>query len=151
MMEKEGGANLVKVFNKRRSELRIRDQLPNGQKVNLYFARHRTKEGFFQWSVGFYIGERKEANLWFNKHSKKQSSTIKGDGTITALLWALGYIRGFIQQLQKNEELVIGWEDDKRKRAYKRLRKYGFRNYYDDKGNVTHLGIRNPEYWIVKD
>ena len=142
---------MVKVFNKRRSELRIRDQLPNGQKVNLYFYRLRTNTGFYQWHVGFYIGDRKEANLWFNRQSKKQPSHIKGDGTITALLWALGYIIGFVHQLQKNEELVISWEDDKRKRAYKRLKKYGFTDYYDDEGNVTHLGIRNPEYWEMID
>ncbi|WP_079708613.1 hypothetical protein [Paraliobacillus ryukyuensis] len=142
---------MVTVFKNRRSELRIRDQLPNGKKVNLYFCRHRTDTEFYQWHIGFYIGDRKEANLWFNKHSKKQPSTIKGDGTIAALLWALGYIRGFVTQLEKNEELVIGWEDRKRKRAYKRLRKYGFVNYYDDEGNVSHLGIRNPEYWICKD
>lgn len=138
---------MVSVFDKRKSELRIRDQLPNGQKVNLYFSRFRTDTEISQWKVGFYIGDRKEANLWYNKQSKKYPSKINGDGTISALLWALKYINGFVNHLKINEELLIGWDDDKRKRAYQRLKKYGFINYYDVQGNVTFIGARNPSYW----
>ncbi len=135
------------VFLKRPSELRIREQLPNGQKRNLYFVRHRAPGNFYQWQVGLYIGDRKEANLWFNHHSKKYCNGIKGDGSITALRCALRYIIEFANNMSEMEELTVSWHDDKRKRAYQYLRRYGFFDYYDASGNLIALGTRNQEYW----
>lgn len=135
------------IFDRRPSEYRIREQLPNGQKVNLYFVRNKGHDNFYQWHVGFYIGDRKEANKWFNHHPRKRKNEIKGNGTLTALRWALKHILEFVYRLKNNEELIIGWEDEKRKRAYQFLKRYGFVEYYDESGEFTHLGIRNPDLW----
>lgn len=145
---------MLRGFDKRPSEFRLREQLPNGQEVNLYFQRFRSEDDdvSYQWFVGFYIGSRKEANRWFNHRSKnKPKNLIKGDGSLSALKWALKHILIFVGQLNRNEELVIGWEDQKRKRAYQFLRRHGFIDYYDEDDEVTHLGMRNKKYWYLVD
>lgn len=138
----------MKVYDKRPSELRVRDQLPNGQLVSLYFIRKRTDSQMYQWHIGLFIGgTRKQANLWFTKRSKKYKTGITGDGSLTGLRWAKDIILRFVDALNKNEELVIGWDDSKRGRAYQWLKRYGFIGYYDEKGKFTHLGIRNTQIW----
>lgn len=138
----------MKNVTKRKSQYRIRELLPNGQYLNLYFKRkkgHTT--GFFQWHVGMYISEnRKESNRWYSKKYKGKKSTIVGDGTIVALRHALHAILEFKDQLGFNEELLIGWEDERRMNAYRWLKRYGFIDYTED-GKVSAYGIRNPEYW----
>ncbi|QAS52391.1 hypothetical protein [Halobacillus litoralis] len=151
---------MLRVYNKRRSEYRLREQLPNGQEVNLYFYRLRAPyiedadpEISYQWFVGFYIGSRKEANRWFKHNQKnKPKNIVTGNGTLTAMKWAMDHILDFAGKMDRNEELVIGWEEVRRKKAYQFLRRYGFTDYYDELGNPTHLGIRNKEYWyLVKE
>lgn len=139
---------------KRKSEVRIFEQLPNGLYLNLYFFRERTRTKFDVWNVAIYISRsRKEANKWFNTNSKRKKELITGDGSITGLRLALNYIVEFSRWLRLYEELVVGWEDERRRSAYRYLKRYGFVDYLDEDGKVIGYGIRNPNFyeWIDND
>ncbi|KOP81996.1 hypothetical protein AMS60_05565 [Bacillus sp. FJAT-21945] len=132
---------------KRKSEVRFHEILPNGQHLNIYFQRSRNGE-FNQWGVGLHIGKsRKEANKWYNKHSKNKRARSTGTCGITGLKRALFYILHFRDQMKTYEELIIEWEDDKRMRAYRYLKRYEFVDYFDDKDKVIGYGSRNLQLW----
>jgi len=134
----------MKNCTKRKSEYRIHELLPNGQHFNLYFVRHKTKERMRVWTVGLCISEtRKRANLWFNRRSKKYDLDITGKCGLTGLKRALDYILLFTNSLGKYEEIQIGWVDERRKRVYKRLERYGF---VEDKKLECYVGW-NSRYW----
>jgi hypothetical protein len=137
----------------RKTDIRICEKLPNGQLMNLYFKRWQGNN-IMQWSVGLYISStRKEANMWWNKRPKHNKSRITGDGSLNGLCLAFKYIMEVVHSLGINEELVVEWEDERRKSAYRILKRYGFRDYHDiDNGEaITGYGIRNPKYWTWKD
>ena len=96
------------------------------------------------WTVGLCISEtRKRANLWFNRRSKKYDLDITGKCGLTGLKRALDYILLFTNSLGKYEEIQIGWVDERRKRVYKRLERYGF---VEDKKLECYVGW-NSRYW----
>jgi hypothetical protein len=143
---------MLRNTTRRKTDIRICEKLPNGQLMNLYLKRWRS-DLIMQWTVGLYISNtRKEANEWWNKRPKGKRSKITGDGSINGLCLAFRYIMEVVHSLGINEELIIEWEDERRRSAYRILKKYGFRDYYAEVGkNITGYGIRNPEYWTYKD
>lgn len=137
---------------RKKSEIRICERLSNGKLLNLYFYRKRDDIRFVRWYVGLYISDtRKEANRWFTTHSKHKKSMITGDGSLVGLRRSLKYILEFSKRLGMYEELIIEWEDEKRKSTYRYLKRYGFVDYFDDDKNVTGYGIRNLNYWEYKN
>ncbi|MED0679691.1 hypothetical protein P4S83_17780 [Aneurinibacillus thermoaerophilus] len=139
---------------KRKSEVRIFEKLPNGLYLNLYFFRKRPKTRFAQWHVALYISKtRKEANKWFNNSSKRKKNPITGDGSLIGLKRALDYILEFSRLIGFYEELIVNWEDERRRSAYRYLKRHGFIDYCDKEGNITGYGIRNPNFyeWIPKE
>lgn len=134
---------------KRKREFRIHEILPNGQHFNLYFKKHGSKEGDNRihgiWTVGLHIGSsRKEANLWYDSAGKSKDSRQTGTCGLEALFKAAKYITEFVSILGFHSELQIGWQDDKRRRAYRWLLRYDFKEYDDC------YAVRNPEYWEMK-
>lgn len=133
---------------KRKSEVRIFEPLPNGLYLNVYFFRKRARDTFDQWNVAVYISRsRKEANKWFNISSKRRREPITGDGSLVGLRRALQYIVEFSHLIGFHEELIICWSDEKRKSAYRYLKRHGFIDYLDNDGKVVGYGIRNPNFY----
>jgi len=125
--------------SKRKHEIRVHERLSNGQYLNMYFASYPHQSGIHIWIAGIFIGEKKEANkFWIGK---KVKTKITGKCGLEGLKKSLDYILEFAASMRKNEELQIGWEDERRRSAYRRLLKYEFREtddcYY----------FRNPKYW----
>jgi hypothetical protein len=136
---------------KRKNSYRFTKTLSNGQIVKVFFGRVRNtlyEPWIYQWQVGVYIGSTtKEANEWYNKNGKRKKSVSTGDCGLEGLRETLGIILTFVQSLKYNEELVVKWEDDKRKNAYRYLKRFGFIDYITDDGEVIAYGARNPDIW----
>lgn len=135
---------------KRKRVLRVHDILSNGQHFNMYFKKQRSFKNEDRihgvWVVGLCISDtRKEANLWYNKKWKNKGPTQTGKCGLEALLKAADYLVYFASILSYHSELQVGWQDDKRRRAYRWLTRYGFKVYGD------HYSIRNPKYWVMEN
>jgi hypothetical protein len=130
---------LIRYLSKRKHEVRIHERLSNGQYLNLYFACYPHESGIHVWITGLFIGAKKEGNkFWIGKKTK---TVITGKCGLEGLKKSLDYIMEFASSLKQNEELHVGWEDERRKLAYRRLLKYGFQLHEDC------YNYRNPEYW----
>lgn len=135
---------------RKKSEFRYCEKLSNGQLLNVYFWRLKAvvfDEHVFVWNVGVVISKnRKEANHWFLRDSKKKKEISTGDCGLEGLKMAKDLILEFQHQLKQNEYLFVAHSDEKRKRAYKWLLRYGFKEFF--KGDEFHnYGIANPFYW----
>lgn len=135
----------MKNCTNRKREFRIHEILSNGQHFNMYFKKRKNSEpdGTINgiWTVGLHIGkDRKEANKWYDR---KKSKSLKqtGECGLEALVKAKDYLLQFANLLSFHSEIQVGWEDEKRRSAYRRLLKYGFIECDD-----CYI-IRNPEYW----
>lgn len=134
---------------KNKKQIRVHEVLSNGQHLNLYFLKHDCIFGdnVTVWSMGLCISKtRRNSNDWFKGRKTQLHNRQTGTCGIEGLKKALNYIRQFVGEMGEYEELQIGWADEKRKRAYKFLLRYGFLEYDDC------YYIRNPQYWErVKD
>ncbi len=131
---------------KKKHEYRIHEKLSNGQYLNLYFGKHCHHSGMHVWTVGLFISENiREANrFWVGKKVRIRTT---GKCGLEGLRKALNYICEFADNLKSNEEIHVGWEDDKRKYAYRYLLKYKF--YVDEDEGFYHS--RNLKYWKPND
>lgn len=131
----------------RKHEYRIHEQLSNKQWFNLYFTKYCHYSGVHVWDVGLCISKTiKHANHWYNKNnrnSRKYFNKQTGKCGLEGLRKGINYICKFADNLKPNEELHIGWQDEKRKYAYRKLLKYGF--YVDEEKEFYHT--RNLNYW----
>lgn len=133
---------------KRKTDYRVHEILPNGQHLNLYFTRMKSGDFIKQWHVSLVISSnRKEANQWFSKKGKEIST---GNCGLVGLRRALFLILEFRKKLRWNEEIVVAWEDDKRKRAYQYLKRFGFVRGFDG-DEYTGLITRNPDIWVLEE
>jgi hypothetical protein len=133
---------------RRKSQYRLSQRLSNGQLLKVFISRRKGLNRVYQWHVGVFIGNsHKQANKWYNHNSKRTKDQQTGNCGLEGLNTAMKIILNFVQALQMNEELIVFWTDQKRQRAYKRLKKYGFIDYEDEEGNVIAYGMRNPELW----
>ncbi|OCZ54320.1 hypothetical protein [Dehalobacter sp. TeCB1] len=126
---------------KKKKEYRIHERLSNGQFMNLYFSKHCHSSGIHIWNVGLYISSntREANNFWLGK---KVPAKITGRCGIEGLKKAFDFIMEFAQSLGIKDELHVGWEDDRRKYAYRYLLKRGF--LVDEDQGFYH--IRNMQY-----
>lgn len=132
---------------KKKHEYRIHEPLSNGQWLNLYFEKKCTSERINIWETGLCISKSvKAANEWFigrGKGYKKINNRMTGKCGIEGLRKALNYICEFASNLKCNEELHVGWVDEKRKYAYRKLLKHNF--FVDEDYGFYHA--RNTKYW----
>lgn len=136
----------MKNCTKRKREFRIHEILSNGQHFNMYFKKHKSAEpdGVIHgvWTVGLCISKtRKEANVWYDNKSKNKQNFQTGYCGLEALKKAAGYLVIFANILSYHSEMQVGWQDEKRRKAYRWLLRYGFEESED-----CYI-IRNPEYW----
>lgn len=136
--------------SKRKREFRIHEILSNGQHFNMYFKKHHnaTPDGVIHsiWTVGLCVSQtRKKANQWWS-HEKKSGlgGVSTGNVGLEALRRAAQYLMEFSYCLSFHSEIQVGWSDDKRKKAYRWLFRYGFVEYEDC------YAMRNPDYWVMK-
>jgi hypothetical protein len=133
---------------KRKNMIRHHEKLSNGQVLSITISKHTPDSphlGSFKiYSVGICIGKnRKSNNRWFLCKSKKYDKRQTGKCGLEALRLALKYILEFRNSMNKNEELQIGWADEKRKRTYKYLLRYDFLLANEN----DCYWSRSPEYW----
>lgn len=132
---------------KRKSEYRICEKLSNGQLLNLYFWRIKSTEvNFFIWKVGLCIcNNRRSANQWISKAKSKLNNKQTGKCGLEGLAKACHYIVEFRSNLPMNAEIQFKWTNDKRKRAYRYIKQYGFQ-LNEELGVYTS---RNLDYWTL--
>lgn len=132
---------------KRKHEYRIHKLLSNRQWLNLYFQKYQGDRETCVWTTALCISDGiKSANQWYTglrKGYRKINNKITGKCGIEGLKKAAKYICSFADNLKLNEELHVGWADDRRKYAYRGLLKRGF--YVDEKEKFYHT--RNLKYW----
>ncbi|RMD04915.1 hypothetical protein D9O40_00770 [Clostridium autoethanogenum] len=132
-----------------KGQIRIHERLSNGQYLNVYFMRHKAVHQdkiIYIWAVGVAISKTiKQANFWFNGKKNKIDNKQTGKCGLEGLKKALYHILEFVNKMSIKEELQVCWTDEKRKKAYNYLIKYGF---IADKDCYS---IRNPKYWECKE
>lgn len=97
------------------------------------------------YTVALAIGKKKkDLHNWIN--GNKNNITGKETGKdLLGLIWAKNKILEFEKYLMENKKktikqnIVICWEDKKRKRAYKRMAKYGYK--YDNLRKAFYKNI----------
>lgn len=133
----------------KKNQIRIHERLLNGQYLNIYFMRNKAiPQGkiVYVWNVGVVISKTvKQANLWFIRKKNKLDNRQTGRCGLEGLKKALRHILKFVNNMSIKEELQIGWTDEKRKKAYNYLTRYGFI------ADEDCYSIRNPKYWEYKE
>lgn len=103
-------------------ELKYSKVLSNGQVATLFVRVDKLQRGEAAF-IGFVIGKSIRQNkFWWNDTSY---NSIKSTGNcgLEGLLFALS----IIEELKSSfKYIIVAWEDDKRKKAYKRLLDHGF-------------------------
>lgn len=133
---------------RKKHEIRIHELLSNGQHLNIYFEKHNTGTNHERitavWTIGVCISDtRKQANHWWNGKNKRNLQQT-GKCGLEGLRRTAEILKELIPHLGFHEELQVGWEDEKRRRAYRYLLRYGFLEFEDC------YAIRNPEIWEWK-
>jgi hypothetical protein len=114
----------------------------DNQPVHLYATAYPTKTRFTVWKIGLHVGgKNRKANDWYNKAKHWAGTT--GNGSVKPLLFALESIQDFANKMGRNDEIQIKWQDDRRRRVYSRLLKYGWFLTAERDMYV----YRNPKYW----
>jgi hypothetical protein len=130
------------MWKKLGKQLRYHGIAPDGQPVHMFFSPYK-KDRFTVWTVGLFVGgSNRTANDWYNKPGKKPKIRITGSGLLYALKFALDRLLEFASKMTQNEEIQIGWGDERRRRAYRYLLRYPNWNVADD-----CYFYRNPKYW----
>lgn len=124
---------------------RFHGTAPDGQLIHMYFTAYR-QDKFTSWYVSLIIGgNNRRANDWRNKQ-KTTPTCITGKGSISALKYALDCLLDFTTRLKKDEEICVGWDDERRHKAYRRLLKYP--DWTEMDSCYRYL---NPKYWSLKE
>lgn len=130
------------MWKKLGKRVRFHGVAPDGQMVHMYFWPYKAN-GFTVWTISLYIGgSNRTANDWYTKAKPYSHSRITGKGSVLALKYALDRLLEFAEHMQINEEIQVGWEDERRRRAYRYLLR--FPNWREDKDCYYY---RSPEYW----
>lgn len=116
-------------FNKVRGQYRVHEVLPDGQTVHMYFLKGKYSDGTTFYYVGLYVnGSRRQANDWFEGKRKPGLNTLKSTGrSLAPLGMAYRIMTAFMSDvLLPGQSIEVGWSDDRRKSAYKALKRLGF-------------------------
>lgn len=100
--------------------------LSNGNCMAMYITRRRRRLFNFAMIVSLCIFENKrECDKWFlNKgNSNSNVKTCGLEGLVKAVRW----LKELIASIGKNDLIIIYWNDERRYRAFKYLKRYGFR------------------------
>lgn len=102
---------------------KINKVLSSGMVATIFLEPNDNDKSYM--NLLFVIGKSIRANKnWFlNKHNHR-GFAMTGDGTMEGLSFALEFIKNY------KGKLIVEYPDDKRKRAYRRLLSYGFREGY---------------------
>ena len=102
---------------------KINKVLSSGMVATIFLSPNDKDKSYM--NVSFVIGKSIRANKdWFLDKHNYRGFTITGDGTMEGLSFALEFIKNY------KGKLIVEYPDDKRKRAYRRLLSYGFREGY---------------------
>lgn len=128
---------------KKKKRVHYKKRLKSGKTAHLWLYKQKFIDSpSFGWSVGLRVSDTdKEARLWLMGNNNGESG-ITGDGSIEALAWALRKIEEFSTLIPETETVVVGWEDDRRKSAYRYLRKKGW--YLDEWAGCYYKRGGNP-------
>ena len=101
-------------------------KLSNGHYLAMFITRRKKDNLNFSWIVAACIYETKRmCNYWF-RHQER--ALTKGENTwgMEGLLKALSWLKELEQAIPKGDSIVIYWIDERRYRAFKYLKRYGY-------------------------
>jgi hypothetical protein len=126
-------------FNNHHKYHNVHKTLSNGQHVGMYIRKTKVRGLFSKhdncnyefYNIGLIIGKsRRQCNDWFYSRGKKNRKRIKGISTgncgLEGLRFAFNEIKNLQQSLKKGEFILVGFTDNKRKSAYRYLKRIGF-------------------------
>ena len=119
----------MKVSYLNKHEARFHHTLSNGQHCAMYVNfNDEEAETILLLDIGFAVGNsRRQCNDWWSKNGKGLGEKTTGRVGLEALLFASECL-DFIESIYAGEMYVIrvGYADERRRRAYKRLLKKGY-------------------------
>lgn len=137
------------LVKRRKSQVRYREILSNGQSLHVYFWREKefvSNQVVYVWNVGIIITDsRKKANRWKNRNPRGSKEKATGKVGLEGLKKALEIILHFRNRLKPNEYLFVVFDDEKRKSAYRWLERHGFMEFHKN-GQFRAYGTFNPLY-----
>lgn len=113
------GGVLVRVFTRYKT-------LSNENCMAMYITRYR--RGFSNFAMVIYLcifENRETCDKWF-VNKKTSNNNIKSCG-LEGLSQAIDWLKELKFNIRKNDLIIIYWDDEKRHRAFKYLKRYGFR------------------------
>ncbi len=135
------------LVKKRKSQVRYCEKLSNGQSVHVYFWREKefvSGQMVYVWNAAAIITDsRKKANNWKNHNRRGIKEKATGKAGLEGLKKALDIILEFKYRLKPNEYLFVVFDDEKRKKAYRWLERYGFMEFHKN-GKLIAYGTFNP-------
>lgn len=100
--------------------------LSDGSCMAMYITRYRRGFSNFVMIIALCIFENKtRCDEWFKTQDKPQKSSVKSIG-LEGVMLAIRWIKKLQEQIQRNDILVIYWTDERRRKAFRYLKRYGF-------------------------
>lgn len=123
---------------------KVHKRLSNGQTASIYFRLDRNQrftDGYYYdcWYVAFVVGDHRSLNnRWWAGHSKLYDDKSTGRCGVEGLMWAKKELLAFMDARSSDvyQWVVLDPTDDRRGRAYSRLKKDGFLPGVYDEANV---------------
>ncbi len=102
------------------------DRLSNGYYLTIYITRHRSCKNNTAYIVAVCIfPSKRECNYWF-RH--QEQALAKGPNTwgMEGMLKTIQWLKELGKNIRPGESIVIYWVDERRRKAFKFLQRYGY-------------------------
>jgi hypothetical protein len=101
-------------------------RLSSGHYLALYISPHRSKERSIAYIVAICIFRTKrECNYWFRHQDQILPKSVNSWG-MEGILKAVQLLKELQKNIRSGESIVIYWVDERRRRAFKFLQRYGY-------------------------
>lgn len=107
--------------------IRLFHRLSSGQYLAMYVTRHRQRPKSAAYIIAVCIfPTKRECNYWF-RHQEELISKSFNTWGLEGMLKALKWLKQLKHAIGPGESIVIYWVDERRRRAFKFLERYGFK------------------------
>jgi light-regulated signal transduction histidine kinase (bacteriophytochrome) len=105
---------------------KIFERLSNGHHLAMYITKHRSCKNNIAYIVAVCIfRSKRECNYWFRHQEQVVSKDINTWG-MEGMLKAIQWLKELGKNICPRESIVIYWVDERRRRAFKFLQRYGY-------------------------
>ncbi|MDD4568870.1 MAG: hypothetical protein PHE70_01895 [Tepidanaerobacteraceae bacterium] len=108
-------------------------RLSNGHYLAMYISRHRSFNNNTAYITAVCIfSSKRECNYWF-RHQERLVAKGQNTWGMEGMLKSMQWLKELKKNINPDESIVIYWVDERRRRAFKFLQRYGYveSEYFD--------------------